>query len=85
MKPNSAIIICQDQVSSLLIDDLILIQRIIAGVGIVIQNKDNRSQNIGSEALQLLIEYFYNLNLHQLYANIGTENAASTALLLNLI
>jgi diamine N-acetyltransferase len=45
-----------------------------AGVGIVIQNKDNRSQNIGSEALQLLIEYaFYNLNLHQLYANIGTE------------
>jgi hypothetical protein len=23
--------------------------------------------------------------LHQLYANIGTENAASTALLLNLI
>jgi diamine N-acetyltransferase len=28
-----------------------------AGVGIVIQNKDNRSQNIGSEALQLLIEY----------------------------
>jgi diamine N-acetyltransferase len=57
-----------------------------AGVGIVIQNKDNRSQNIGSEALQLLIEYaFYNLNLHQLYANIGTENAASTALLLNLI
>ena len=52
-----------------------------AGVGIVIQNKDNRSQNIGSEVLQLLIEYaFYNLNLHQLYANIGTENAASTAL-----
>ena len=52
-----------------------------AGVGIVIQNNENRKQNIGSEALGLLIEYaFYNLNLHQLYANIGAENVASTAL-----
>ena len=46
-----------------------------AGVGIVIQGNENRNQNIGSEALDLLIEYaFSNLNLHQLYANIGTEN-----------
>lgn len=52
-----------------------------AGVGIVIQKSKNRKQNIGSEALELLIEYaFYNLNLHQLYANIGTENEASKAL-----
>ncbi|QZK91107.1 GNAT family N-acetyltransferase [Flavobacterium sp. CHNK8] len=52
-----------------------------AGVGIVIQKNENRNQNVGSEALELLIEYaFYNLNLHQLYANIGTENVASTAL-----
>jgi diamine N-acetyltransferase len=52
-----------------------------AGVGIVIQGKQNRNQNIGSEALDLLIQYaFYNLNLHQLYANIGTENTASIAL-----
>jgi diamine N-acetyltransferase len=52
-----------------------------AGVGIVIQDNGNRKQNIGSEALALLIEYaFYNLNLHQLYANIGTENEASKAL-----
>lgn len=52
-----------------------------AGVGIVIQNNENRKQNIGSEALALLIEYaFYNLNLHQLYANIGAENEASKAL-----
>lgn len=52
-----------------------------AGVGIVIQNNENRKQNIGSEALGLLIEYaFYNLNLHQLYANIGAENEASKAL-----
>lgn len=42
-------------------------------------------QNIGSEAIELLIKYaFYNLNLHQLYANIATENTASIALLLNL-
>ena len=52
-----------------------------AGVGIVIQNNKNRKQNIGSEALGLLIEYdFCNLNLHQLYANIGVENEASVAL-----
>jgi diamine N-acetyltransferase len=52
-----------------------------AGVGIVIQKNENRKQNIGSDALELLIEYaFYNLNLHQLYANIGTENEASKAL-----
>lgn len=52
-----------------------------AGIGIVIQNKENRNQNIGSEALELLIKYsFYNLNLHQLYANISVENAASIAL-----
>jgi diamine N-acetyltransferase len=43
-------------------------------VGIVIQGHDNRKKNIGSEALGLLIQYsFNNLNLHQLYANIGTE------------
>ncbi|MFM9824708.1 GNAT family N-acetyltransferase [Flavobacterium sp.] len=52
-----------------------------AGVGIVIQGQGNRNQNIGSEALELLIHYsFYNLNLHQLYANISTENLASIAL-----
>lgn len=52
-----------------------------AGVGIVIQSKNNRKQNIGSEALELLIKYaFHNLNLHQLYANINVGNAASIAL-----
>jgi diamine N-acetyltransferase len=52
-----------------------------AGVGIVIQGKENRKQNIGSEALELLIRYsFRHLNLHQLYANIGAENVASVAL-----
>lgn len=52
-----------------------------AGIGIVIQGNENRNQNVGSEALELLIRYaFYNLNLHQLYANIGVENVASLAL-----
>ncbi|HEY1192687.1 GNAT family N-acetyltransferase [Flavobacterium sp.] len=52
-----------------------------AGIGIVIQKDENKGQNIGSEALELLIKYaFYNLNLHQLYANIGVENEASIAL-----
>lgn len=52
-----------------------------AGVGIVIQKNKNRRQNIGSEALELLIKYsFFNLNLHQLYANISTNNEASIAL-----
>jgi diamine N-acetyltransferase len=52
-----------------------------AGVGIVIQGNENRNQSIGSEALELLIQYaFHHLNVHQLYANIGTENKASIAL-----
>ncbi len=52
-----------------------------AGIGIVIQKIENRDQNIGSEALELLIKYaFYNLDLHQLFANIGMENKASLAL-----
>lgn len=52
-----------------------------AGVGIVIQKNENKRQNIGSEALELLIKYaFHNLNLHQLYANISVENVASIAL-----
>jgi diamine N-acetyltransferase len=46
-----------------------------AGIGIVIQKEENQGINIGSEALELLIKYsFYNLNLHQLYANIGVQN-----------
>jgi diamine N-acetyltransferase len=64
---------------------LILIQNNRAGVGIVIKGLENRKQNIGSEALGLLIQYaFHNLNLHQLYANIGTENEASKALFYRL-
>ncbi len=52
-----------------------------AGIGIVIQNSTERGQGYGAESLQLLIDYsFKNLNLHQLYANIGTENETSIKL-----
>jgi diamine N-acetyltransferase len=52
-----------------------------AGMGIVIRSDQKRNQQIGSEALELLIQFsFYDLNLHQVYANIGTENSASVAL-----
>lgn len=52
-----------------------------AGVGILIHSEGNRNQQIGSEALELLIRYsFVHLNLHQLYVNIGVSNDASVAL-----
>lgn len=52
-----------------------------AGIGILIQNTSDRNKGIGSEALQLLIEYaFSKLQLHQLYVNIGTDNEPSLQL-----
>ena len=52
-----------------------------AGVGIIIQDEANRKSGFGKEALGLVINYaFQQLQLHQLYANIGTENTASLAL-----
>ena len=52
-----------------------------AGVGIIIQNDSNRNSGFGKEALGLVIDYsFQYLQLHQLYANIGTDNTASLAL-----
>lgn len=52
-----------------------------AGVGLVIQNENDRVKGIGSEALSLIIDYaFVQLQLHQLFANIGTENEISIAL-----
>ncbi|MCK0125518.1 GNAT family N-acetyltransferase [Gelidibacter sp. F2691] len=55
-----------------------------AGVGILIQETQNRQQGYGKEALQLLINYSFNqLNLHQLYCNITEGNQASLNLFLN--
>lgn len=52
-----------------------------AGVGILIQNQEDRNAGIGKEALGLLVRYaFEKLNLHQLYANINTENQPSLSL-----
>ena len=52
-----------------------------AGVGIVISSESNRNSGIGSEALQLVIHYAFNqLQLHQLYANIGSDNEISKQL-----
>ncbi|MXN89817.1 GNAT family N-acetyltransferase [Flavobacterium sp. Sd200] len=55
-----------------------------AGVGIVIQNPEDRSKGYAKEALQLVINYsFKALQLHQLYANIDVANVASTSLFTN--
>mgnify|MGYP001245992537 CR=1 FL=1 len=52
-----------------------------AGVGIVISSESNRNSGMGSEALQLVINYAFNqLQLHQLYANIGSKNEISISL-----
>lgn len=52
-----------------------------AGVGIIIQNDENRNNGYGKEALELVINFsFTQLQLHQLYANIQTENDASIKL-----
>src|SRR5574343_430426 len=52
-----------------------------AGVGIIIQDENDRHSGYGSEALGLVIGYAFNqLQLHQLFANISTENTASLSL-----
>ncbi|MEE9363321.1 MAG: GNAT family protein [Cellulophaga sp.] len=49
-----------------------------AGIGIVILEEENRNKGIGAEALSLLVAYgFQKLNLHQWYANVLEDNAAS--------
>lgn len=52
-----------------------------AGIGVVIQESQDRSKGYGKEALQILINYsFTHLNLHQLFANIGSNNEISIKL-----
>ncbi len=52
-----------------------------AGVGILIQSEPDRNKGFGKEALGLVIDYaFQQLQLHQLFANIGTDNQASLTL-----
>ena len=52
-----------------------------AGVGIMIKDPSSRNSGIGSETLNLLIQYsFKHLNLHQLFANIDAANEPSLKL-----
>lgn len=52
-----------------------------AGIGILIQKESNRYKGYGKEALALLVNYcFEALHLHQVYANISEDNAASLKL-----
>ncbi|MGI9547044.1 MAG: GNAT family N-acetyltransferase [Flavobacteriaceae bacterium] len=52
-----------------------------AGVGIIIMEKDQRNRGAGTEALSLMIKYAFSiLDLRQIYANVGEENAASIKL-----
>ena len=52
-----------------------------AGIGIIIKSESERNNGVGSQALELIINYsFKNLNLNQLFANINGENSASIAL-----
>lgn len=55
-----------------------------AGIGVLIKDNQNRGKGIGTEALQLLINYcFTHLDLHQLYCNISEDNTASLRLFKN--
>ena len=49
-----------------------------AGLGIVVLENAKRNKGVGGEAMRLLMEYaFSTLDLRQLYANVGTDNAVS--------
>lgn len=51
------------------------------GIGLLIHNREERSKGYASAALELLIDYCFNkLKMHQLYANIETENTISLRL-----
>tara|TARA_R100001369_G_scaffold38256_1_gene63825 strand:- start:29805 stop:30335 length:531 start_codon:yes stop_codon:yes gene_type:complete len=52
-----------------------------AALGILIIDKENRGKGYGAEALGLISSYcFTHLGLHQLYANVNSENESSIKL-----
>jgi len=52
-----------------------------AGIGILIEKPDERGNGFGYESLELVINYsFTHLNIHQLYANISSNNEVSLKL-----
>jgi diamine N-acetyltransferase len=51
------------------------------GLGILINNPENRNQKIGSQAVELLINYVFEfLQVHQIFVNINPKNIASVKL-----
>ncbi len=51
------------------------------GVGLLIAKSEHKHKGYGKEALQLICNYaFKHLHVHQVYANIGEDNAASIKL-----
>ncbi len=51
------------------------------GIGILIHKKEDRSKGFATTALNLMVHYcFEKLNLHQIYANILTDNEVSMKL-----
>lgn len=52
-----------------------------AALGILIVNKEDRDKGYGAEVISLISSYcFTHLGLHQVYANVAKENAASISL-----
>ena len=52
-----------------------------AGIGLLIAKSEHRHKGYGKEALELVCNYaFTHLNVHQLFANIAADNAASIKL-----
>ena len=52
-----------------------------AGIGILISKEEDRKKGYASSALNLLLEYVFNiLCLHQVYCNISADNEKSLAL-----
>lgn len=49
-----------------------------AGLGLVVLEEKERNKGIGAEAITLLVDYAFSaLQLHQIYANVMEDNAAS--------
>jgi diamine N-acetyltransferase len=52
-----------------------------AGIGLLIHKKEDRSKGYASAALELIINYSFNkLGMHQLWANIASDNEPSLRL-----
>lgn len=52
-----------------------------AALGVIIINRKNRQKGYGRQALELVCNYcFTHLGLHQVYANVGSDNSSSKLL-----